>query len=75
VSVPGEELLRSGATGLPLYRDPAEVHAELRRQQGQCSWDDATPLARDAAAAYREVCGTREQRLVQREPSRGSTFL
>jgi hypothetical protein len=74
VSVPGEELLRSGATGLPLDRGSAEEFAELRRQRGQLAWDDATVPARDAAAAYREVCGPRIKAQEQAE-SRPSTFL
>lgn len=67
--------LRAGATGQAAYRDPAGELAELRHQQRQLSLEDATPLARDAAMAYREVVGPREQRLVQPEPGRGSTFL
>jgi hypothetical protein len=52
--------LRSGATGQPAHPDEAGKLAELRRQQGQRGWDDATPLLGDDAAAYREVYGTPE---------------
>ena len=62
--------LRSGATGAPAYPSPAEEQAELRRQQRQRPWDDATPLVRDAAQAYREVYGTAEQRELQLDSAR-----
>jgi hypothetical protein len=66
--------LRAGATGGPAYRSPAEQQAELRRAQRQRGWDDATPLLREEAAAYREVMGPRVKR--QKEPTPGrSSFL
>jgi hypothetical protein len=68
--------LRAGATGQPAH--PGGELEELRRQQRQVALEDATPLARDAAQAYREVCGTPEQREAQldsaRRQRRQSTF-
>ena len=54
--------LRAGATGAAAYLDSAEQVAELRRQRGQLTLDATTPLARDAAMAYREVLGDRRER-------------
>jgi hypothetical protein len=71
--------LRAGATGQPAVSDPAEQLAELRRQQRECNWDDATPLIRDAGLAYQEVMGDRHEHeraadAAAREP-RGNGFL
>jgi hypothetical protein len=54
--------LTAGATGQPLVPDRAGVLAELRHQQRNCGWDEATPLLHDAAQAYREVMGSRRER-------------
>jgi hypothetical protein len=62
VSLPDEELLRSGATGLPRYRNPAEELAKLQRQRGQLTLGATTLLAHDAAVAYRVVMGDRRER-------------
>jgi hypothetical protein len=71
--------LRAGATGQAADPDHAGELAELRRQQRQRGWDDATPMLRDEAAAYREVYGTPEQREGQldsaRQRPRGTSFL
>ena len=63
MSLPGDlSGLRAGATGQPLYTDPAEQLAELRRQREQRGWDDTTLDAHDAAMAYREVMADRRER-------------
>ena len=71
--------LRSGATGLLVYTDPAEQLAELRHQREQRRWDDSTLDAHDAATAYREVMGDRREREraadSSRSPRRNSTYL
>jgi len=63
--------LRPG-TGRPVHRTPEEELAERVLHE-------AGPLARDAAAAHREVLGTRKQRAEQAEQQPGkqrrSTFL
>jgi hypothetical protein len=59
---------------MPLHPDRGGELGELRRQQRQRGWDDATPLLRDTAQAYREVCGPRVKRH-EPAPGRGNTFL
>jgi hypothetical protein len=54
--------LHAGATGQPIYTNPADELAQLRHQQRNRSWHDATPLLHDAAQAYREVMGSRRER-------------
>lgn len=63
--------LRPG-TGRPVHRTPEGEHAERVLHE-------AGPLARDAAAVYREVLGTRKQCAEQAEQQPGKqrrpTFL
>jgi hypothetical protein len=79
VTEPDLSGLTAGATGQPAMSDPAELLAELRHQQRNRSWDEATPLLHDAAQAYREVMGSRRERQraadsAGRKPS-SSTYL
>jgi len=67
--------LRSGAAGGPAYGDSGGGLEQL----AQRALADATPLAREAALAYREVMGERREReratdSARRHPN-GSTFL
>ena len=70
--VAGNDLagLRAGATGQPAVTAAAELLREQRYQREQRTLDDSTPLARDAAEAYREVMGDRRQR----QPSRSTSL-
>jgi len=66
--------LTAGATGEPAYTEPDHAQAELRRQQRQLGWDEATPLVHDASTAYRDVVGPRDERQEHEAPG-ASRFL
>lgn len=73
MTLPGAEgltYLRSGATSIRFYFDPAEQRAELERRSGAPTLYESTWLAREAASVYAEVLGSRRQRERQAEHER-----